>query len=289
VPQRLVVVGAGSIGLELGSVWRRLGAQVTVIELLERILPGMDGELAAEAQRLFARQGLAFRLGVGVSAVEPDGDECRVVLSAGEPLACDQVLVAVGRQPNTDDLGLESVGARRDGRGRIIVGAHFEAAAGVYAVGDAIAGPMLAHKAEEEGIACVEHLATGHGHVDYDVIPGVCYTHPEVAMVGRTEEQLQAAGVAYRKGVFPFLANGRARSLAQTDGKVKILADTATDRVLGVHILGPGAAELIAEAAAALSFGARSEDLARLCHAHPTLAEAVKEAALAVDGRALHV
>lgn len=290
VPSHLVVIGAGFIGLELGSVWLRLGAQVTVLEYLDRILPPVDGELAAEAQKLFTKQGFKFRLGTKVTAVVPEGDGCRVDVADGEPVLCDKVLMAVGRVPNTRDLGLDTVGLSVDERGRIPVDEHFATAApGVYAIGDAVAGPMLAHKAEEDGVACVERLVTGYGHVDYDLIPGVCYTDPEIAGVGRTEEQLRADGIPYRKGVFPFLANGRARGAGRTDGRVKVLAEQNTDRLLGVHILGPHAGELIAEAAAAMAFGASSEDLARVCHAHPTLAEALKEAALATDGRAIHV
>lgn len=290
VPRHLVVIGAGYIGLELGSVWRRLGARVTVLEFLPRILPGMDSEIAAEALKLLTKQGLEFRLGTRVTGAAVTGDTCRVEIEGGEPLACDRVLVAVGRVPNTEDLGLETVGLAPDGKGRIPVDEHFATRApGVYAIGDVIGGPMLAHKASEEAIACVERLVTGYGYVDYLTIPGVCYTQPEIASVGRTEEQLQAEQVPYRKGVFPFLANGRARSLGQTDGRVKVLADARTDRVLGVHIIGPRAGELIAEAAAAMAFGASSEDLARVCHAHPTLSEALREAALAAGGQALHV
>lgn len=290
VPRHLVVIGAGYIGLELGSVWRRLGARVTVLEFLPRILPGTDAEIAAEALKLLTKQGLEFRLGTRVTGATVTGDTCRVEIEGGEPLTCDRVLVAVGRVPNTDDLGLESVGVAPDDKGRIPVDEHFATRApGVYAIGDVIGGPMLAHKASEEAVACVERLVTGYGHVDYLTIPGVCYTQPEIASVGRTEEQLQAEQVPYRKGVFPFLANGRARSLGQTDGRVKVLADARTDRVLGVHIIGPRAGELIAEAAAAMAFGASSEDLARVCHAHPTLAEALKEAALAAGGQALHI
>lgn len=290
VPKHLVVIGAGYIGLELGSVWRRLGAKVTVLEFLPRILPGMDGELAAEAQKLLTRQGLEFRLGARVTGATVTPGGCRVEIEGAEPVEGDRVLVAVGRVPNTDNLGLETVDLAPDAQGRLPVDEHFATRApGIYAIGDVIGGPMLAHKAGEEGVACVERLVTGYGHVDYPTIPGVCYTEPEIASVGRTEEQLQAEQIAYRKGVFPFLANGRARSLGQTEGRVKVLADARTDRVLGVHILGPRAGELIAEAAAAMAFGASSEDIARVCHAHPTLAEALKEAALAVDGRALHI
>lgn len=290
VPGHLVVIGAGYIGLELGSVWRRLGARVTVLEYLDRILPGMDAEMASEAQKLFTRQGLEFRLGCRVEGARAEGKTCRVAVAGAEPVKADRVLLAVGRVPNTENLGLDTAGIEVDARGRIVVDEHFATrAAGVYAIGDVIRGPMLAHKAEEEGIACVERLVTGYGHVDYRTIPGVVYTHPEIASVGATEEQLREAGTAYRKGVFPFLASGRARAMGETEGRVKVLADRGTDRVLGVHILGPHAGELIAEASSAMAFGASSEDIARCCHAHPTLAEAVKEAALAVDSRAIHV
>ncbi len=290
VPGHLVVIGAGYIGLELGSVWRRLGAKVTVVEYLDRILPGMDAEVSTAAKRIFETQGLAFRLRSRVTGARIEADGCVVECEGAEPLRGDRVLVAVGRSPVTADLGLESVGIRPDGQGRIPVDERFATTAdGVYAVGDVVRGPMLAHKASEEGIACVETLAGGYGHVDYDAIPSVVYTFPEIAAVGKTEEQLQAAGVDYRKGVFPFRANGRARALGQTEGHVKVLADAKTDRVLGVHILGPRAGDLIAEAASAMAFGASSEDIARTYHAHPTLAEAFREAALAVDGRALHI
>ncbi len=289
VPGHLVVIGAGYIGLELGSVWRRLGARVTVLEFLPRILPGTDAEIAAEAQKIFTRQGLEFRLGSRVTGATVSGTTCRVEIEGAEPIECDRVLVAVGRVPCTENLGLDTVGITPDDKGRIPVDEHFATTApGVYAIGDVIRGPMLAHKAEEEGIACVEHLVMGYGHVDYNTIPGVCYTQPEIASVGRTEEQLQADGLEYRKGVFPFLASGRARSLGRTEGRVKVLADARTDRLLGVHILGPQAGELIAEAATAMAFGASSEDLARVCHAHPTLSEALKGAALAASGRAIH-
>ncbi len=289
VPAHLVVIGAGYIGLELGSVWARLGANVTFLEYLDHILPGTDQEIAADALKLFQKQGLEFHVGSRVTAARFDGTRCVVERAAGAPIECDRVLVAVGRTPNTDGLGLESADIQVDARGRIPVNEHYAtSAAGVYAIGDVIPGPMLAHKAEEEGIACVERIVTGYGHVNYDAIPGICYTEPEIAGVGRTEEQLQQQGTEYRKGVFPFRANGRARALGQVEGKVKILADAKTDRILGVHIIGPRAGDLIAEATAAIEFGASSEDLARCCHAHPTLSEALKEAALAVHGRALH-
>jgi dihydrolipoamide dehydrogenase len=288
-PKHLVVIGAGYIGLELGSVWLRLGSKVTVLEYLDRILPGMDTDLATEAKRIFERQGMTFFLGRRVTGARVEKNAVVVESEGADPIRCDRVLVAVGRVPNTDDLGLDAVGIRVDERGRIPVDAHYATSApGVYAIGDVIGGAMLAHKAEEEGIACVERIATGYGHVNYDAIPGIVYTHPEIASVGRTEDELQAGGVKYRKGVFFFRANGRAKALGDTDGRVKILADEATDRILGVHILGPRAGDLIAEAAVAIEFGASAEDLARSCHAHPTLAEAVKEAALAAGGRVIH-
>ena len=289
VPKHLVVIGAGYIGLELGSVWLRLGAKVTVIEYLNRILPGMDAEIATEAHKIFERQGFEFRLGKKVTAARKHENGAIVEMEGEQPIQCDRVLMSVGRVPNTDGLGVETVGIRIDKKGRIEIDPHFATSVpGIYAIGDVIAGPMLAHKAEEEGVACVEHIAKGHGHVDYNTIPGVCYTNPEIGSVGLTEEQLKEQGIPYRKGSFPFRANGRAQSLGQVDGRVKILAHEKTDRILGVHIIGPRAGELIAEAVAAMSFGASSEDLARTCHAHPTLPEAIKEAALAVDGRAIH-
>lgn len=288
-PRRLVVIGAGYIGLELSCVWRRFGAEVTVLEFLDRILPGLDDEIAAEAQKLFTRQGLKFHLGARVTAARRVGDHCVVEREGAEAIECDRVLLAVGRRPNTEGLGLEAAGIALDEKGRIPVNDQFATCVpGIYAIGDVIRGPMLAHKAEEEGIACVEFIARGHGHVDYNTIPGVVFTHPEIATVGQTEAQLKQAGVEYRKGVFPFMASGRARTLGETDGRIKVLANAKTDRVLGVHIIGAHAGELIAEAAAAMSFGASSEDIARVCHAHPTLSEALKEAALAVDGRAIH-
>ncbi len=290
VPGHLVVIGAGVIGLEMGSVWARLGAKVTVLEYLDRILPGLDGEIAKEAKRVFSKQGLDFKLGVAVTGVRRDGDKCVVEVKDGEPVECDRVLVAVGRRPNTEGLGLDSVGVETDKRGFVLIDQHFRTnVQNVYAIGDVVGGAMLAHKAEEEGIACVEFIKSGYGHVNYDAIPSVVYTHPEVACVGKTEEQLKEAGIQYRKGMFPFKANGRARALNSVDGRVKILADKETDRVLGVHILGARAGDLIAEAAVAIEFGASSEDIARSSHAHPSLAEVVKEAALAVDGRALHI
>ncbi|HAZ62295.1 MAG TPA: dihydrolipoyl dehydrogenase [Armatimonadetes bacterium] len=290
VPKRLVVIGAGAIGLELGSVWQRLGAEVTVLEYLDRILPGMDAQIAGEAQKLFAKQGLAFEVGARVTGVSVAKGVAKVEVEGREPIECDRVLVAVGRRPASADLGLDTVGLEVDARGRVPVDEQCRTGVnGLWAIGDLVRGPMLAHKASDEGVAVAELIATGYGHVDYDLIPAVCYTTPEVAGVGQTEESLKEAGVPYRVGAFPFIASGRARSLDATDGQVKILAHAETDRILGVHILGPQAGELIAEATVAMAFGASSEDLARVCHAHPTLAEAVHEAALAVDGRALHI
>ncbi|MDB5047221.1 MAG: lpd3 [Fibrobacteres bacterium] len=290
VPKHLVVIGAGAIGLELGSVWSRLGAKVTVLEYLNRILPGMDVEISAEAQKILAKQGLEFKLGTRVKSAKSEGDGAVVECEGLDPIRCDKVLVAVGRVPNTENLGLEAVGIKPDGRGRISVDEKYATSVpGIYAIGDVIPGVMLAHKAEEEGMACVEGLAGKYGHVNYNAIPNVVYTHPEIASVGKTEEELKSDGIAYKKGSFPFMANGRARALAQIDGRVKILADEKTDRILGVHIIGPRAGDLIAEAVVAMEFGASAEDIARSSHAHPTLAEAMKEAALGVDGRSIHI
>jgi dihydrolipoamide dehydrogenase len=290
VPKHLVVIGAGAIGLELGSVWSRLGAKVTVLEYLNRILPGMDVEISAEAQKILAKQGLEFKLGTRVKSAKSVGGGAVVECEGMESIKCDKVLVAVGRVPNTENLGLEAVGIKPDSRGRITVDEKYATSvAGIYAIGDVIPGVMLAHKAEEEGMACVEGLAGKYGHVNYNAIPNVVYTHPEIASVGKTEEELKSDGTAYRKGTFPFMANGRARALAQIDGRVKILADEKTDRILGVHIIGPRAGDLIAEAVVAMEFGASAEDIARSSHAHPTLAEAMKEAALGVDGRSIHI
>ncbi len=295
VPDHLVVIGAGVIGLELGTVWRRLGAKVTVIEYLDRVMPGMDLEVAKASQRIFEKQGVVFKLGAKVTAATPDkkGVTLTVEPAAGgkaETVSADVVLVAVGRKAYTAGLGLEKLGVAVDKRGRVETNAHFETnVKGVYAIGDAIAGPMLAHKAEDEGVILAEILAGQSGHIDYNLVPGVVYTWPEIANVGQTEEQLKEAGVAYKSGKFPFTANGRARAMNATDGFVKILADAKTDKVLGCHIIGPEAGTLIAEVVLAMEFGASSEDIARTCHAHPTLNEVVKEAALAVDGRALHI
>jgi dihydrolipoamide dehydrogenase len=295
IPKHLVVVGGGYIGLELGSVWRRLGAEVTVIEFMDRIVPNMDTEIGRNFQRILTRQGLKFRLSTKVAGARLTNTGVVLTLEpsqggAAEEIAADVVLVAVGRRANTDGLGLDSAGVALDERGRVKTDAHWATnVPGIHAIGDVIAGPMLAHKAEEEGVAVAERLAGQAGHVNYAVIPGVVYTWPEVAAVGQTEEELKAAGVEYRIGRFPFTANGRARAMGDTDGFVKILADKATDRILGAHIIGPDAGTLIAELATAMEFGAAAEDVARTCHAHPTLNEAVKEAALAVEGRALHI
>jgi dihydrolipoamide dehydrogenase len=289
-PKRFIVIGAGYIGLELGSVWSRLGSQVTVLEYLDRILPGMDSEPAVDAKKILAKQGITFNLSCRVTGATVEKGECVVTIDGQEPLRADKVLLAVGRVPNVDGLGLDSVNVAVDKNGRVVVDEHFRTAEpGIYAIGDVIRGPMLAHKASEEGIACVEHIVTGYGHVNYDAIPGVCYTEPEIASVGKTEEELKQNDVQYKKGSFPFMAIGRAKALGNTDGKVIILADAKTDRILGVHIIGPRAGDLIAEAVAAIEFGATSEDIARTSHAHPTLAEAMKEAALAVDGRQIHM
>ena len=295
VPKHLVVVGGGYIGLEMGSVWARLGAQVTVVEFLEKIVPNMDSEIGKRFQRSLQKQGMKFQLKTKVTgaklgragialAVEPaKGGDAKTI-------DCDVVLVSIGRRPYTDGLGLEAVGVTRDKHGFIAVDADFETSVpGIFAIGDCILGPMLAHKAEEDGVAAVEIMAGQSGHVDYDLVPGIVYTHPEVASIGKTEEQLKEAGADYKKGTFPFTANSRARASGDVDGMVKILADAATDRVLGVHILGPDAGTIIHECAIAMTFGASAEDIARTCHGHPTLNEAVKEAALAVDGRPIHM
>jgi dihydrolipoyl dehydrogenase len=299
VPRHLVVIGGGYIGLELGSVWRRLGAEVTVVEFLDRIVPTMDGEIATAFQRILTKQGIKFRLGTKVTAATARDDGVTLTLEpaagskkggAAEQLDADIVLVSVGRRAYTDGLGLDAVGVARDERGRVKTDAHYATnVPGIYAIGDVIVGPMLAHKAEDEGVALAERLAGQAGHVNYAAIPGVVYTWPEVASVGATEEELKAAGTAYAVGKFPFTANGRARAMGDTDGFVKLLADKTTDRLLGAHILGPDAGALVAELVTAMEFGASAEDVARICHAHPTLSEAVKEAALAVDGRALHI
>ena len=294
VPKKLLIVGAGIIGLELGSVWRRLGADVTIVEFLDHILPGIDSEVAKQFHRILQKQGIAVRLSSKVAGVDSSGKVLKVKVEpaaggAAETLEADVVLVAIGRVPYTEGLGLEALGVKKDNRGRILVDPHFRTSVeGVYAIGDVIAGPMLAHKAEDEGVAVAEIIAGRAGHVNYDVIPNVVYTYPEIASVGKTEEELKAAGIAYNVGKFPFAANPRARVNLTTEGFVKILADAKTDRVLGVHILGPDAGNMIGEAAVAMEFGASSEDIARTCHAHPTLTEAIKEAALAVAKRAIN-
>ncbi len=294
-PKHLVVIGGGYIGLEMGSVWARLGAKVTVVEFLDRITPGMDGEVAKTFQRTLKKQGMTFKLGTKVTgaktlktkiklAVEPAGG------GDGETVECDTVLVAIGRRPYTNGLGLDAAGVKTDDRGFIEIDADFQTnVAGIFAIGDCVPGPMLAHKAEDEGVAAAEIIAGETGHVNYDAIPGIVYTWPEVAAVGKTEEQLKEAGVEYSSGTFPFSANGRARAANETDGFVKILADAKTDQVLGAHIIGPDAGTLIHEIVVAMEFGASAEDIARTCHGHPTLAEAVKEAALAVGGRTIHI
>jgi dihydrolipoamide dehydrogenase len=295
VPKRLVVVGGGYIGLEMGSVWARLGAEVTVVEFLDRIVPNMDTETGAALQRSLAKQGLKFRLGTKVTSAKngADGVTLAIEPAAGGPaetLMADAVLVAIGRRPYTDGLGLEAAGVVVDNKGRVQVDHRFATnVPGIYAIGDVIAGPMLAHKASEEGVALAEILAGQRGQVNYDAIPAVIYTAPEVASVGKSEEELKAAGIAYHAGKFPFSANARARANAETEGFVKILADAQTDRVLGIHIIGADAGTMIAEAVIAMEFGASAEDIARTCHAHPTLNEAVKEAALAVSGEAIHL
>jgi len=295
VPHHLVVIGGGYIGLELGSVWHRLGAEVTVVEFLDRLVPTMDGEIATAFQKILTKSGMKFRLGTKVTKADTAGEGVALTLepAAGgtaETLTADVVLVAIGRRAHTENLGLDAIGVSTDARGRVVTDAHFATnVKGIYAIGDVIAGPMLAHKAEEEGVALAEILAGQAGHVNYGAIPGVVYTWPEIASVGQTEEELKAAGIAYKVGKFPFMANGRARAMGDTDGFVKLLSDKATDRLLGAHIIGPDAGTIIAELVMAIEFGASAEDVARTSHAHPTLNEAVKEAALAVDGRALHI
>jgi dihydrolipoamide dehydrogenase len=295
VPEKLLIVGAGVIGLELGSVWHRLGAKVTVVEFLDRILPGMDGEVAKQFQRILEKQGFAFKLSTKVTGIDTTGNTlvAKIEPAAGgasETLQADVVLVCIGRVPYTEGLGLKEAGVALDNRGRVQIDPHFATSVkGVYAIGDVVAGPMLAHKAEDEGVAVAEILAGQAGHVNYDVIPGVVYTTPEVSSVGKTEEELKQAGVAYTSGKFPFTANGRSKVNQTTDGFVKVLADAKTDRVLGVHIVGREAGEMIHEAAVLMEFGGSAEDLARTCHAHPTRSEAIKEAALAVGKRTIHM
>ena len=295
VPAHLVVIGAGVIGLELGSVWRRLGAEVTVIEFLDRITPGLDNEISKTFQQILTKQGFKFKLGHKVTGATVEGETVTLTVEpaaggAAETITADIVLLAIGRYAYTAGLNIEASGVAVDERGRVKVDAHFATnIPGIYAIGDVIAGPMLAHKAEEEGTALAETLAGQHGHVNYAAIPSVVYTWPEVAAVGQTEEELKAAGIAYKIGKFPFMANGRARAMGALDGFVKLLADKDTDKLLGAHIIGPDAGALIAECVTALEFGASAEDVARTCHAHPTLSEVVKEAALAVDGRPIHI
>ena len=295
VPEKLLIVGAGVIGLELGSVWHRLGAKVTVVEFLDRILPGMDGEVARQFQRILEKQGFAFKLSAKVTGIDATGNTlvAKIEPAAGGPsekLEADVVLVCIGRVPYTEGLGLKEAGVALDNRGRVQIDPHFATSVkGVYAIGDVVAGPMLAHKAEDEGVAVAEILAGKAGHVNYDVIPGVVYTTPEVSSVGKTEEELKQAGVAYTSGKFPFTANGRSKVNQTTDGFVKVLADAKSDRVLGVHIVGREAGEMIHEAAVLMEFGGSAEDLARTCHAHPTRSEAIKEAALAVGKRTIHM
>ncbi|MGF6227264.1 dihydrolipoamide dehydrogenase [Inquilinus ginsengisoli] len=295
VPKHLVVIGGGVIGLELGSVWSRLGAKVTVVEFLDRILPTNDGEVSKQMQRILAKQGMTFKLSSKVTGAQKTDTGVTLTVEpakggAAETIEADYVLLSIGRRPYTEGLGLDAAGVELDERGRVRTDKHFRTnVEGIYAIGDVIAGPMLAHKAEDEGVAVAEILAGQAGHVNYDAIPSVVYTWPEVASVGRSEEELKQAGIAYKAGKFPFLANGRARAMNATDGFVKILADAKTDRVLGVHIIGAEAGTIIAECVLAMEFGASAEDIARTCHAHPTLNEVVKEAALAVDGRAIHI
>ena len=295
VPAHLVVIGGGYIGLELGSVWRRLGAEVTVVEYLDRLVPTMDGEVATAFQKILGKLGMKFKLATKVVSAKKHDKGVSLQLEAAkgggsETLEADVVLVAVGRRANTEQLGLAEIGVTLDERGRVKTDGHFATTIpGIYAIGDVIAGPMLAHKAEEEGVALAEILAAQAGHVNYGAIPGVVYTWPEVASVGKTEEELKADGIAYKIGKFPFMANGRARAMGDTDGFVKLLSDKTTDRLLGAHIIGPDAGTMIAELVLAMEFGASAEDVARTSHAHPSLNEAIKEAALAVDGRALHI
>jgi len=295
VPKTMVIIGGGVIGLELGSVWQRLGTQVTVVEFLDRILPGMDGEVSKVMQKTLGKQGMQFKLGCKVTSAINDGASVSLVIepAAGgtaEKTQAEVVLLAVGRRPYTEGLGLEKVGVTLDERKRVVVDHHFQTnIPGIYAIGDVIVGPMLAHKAEDEGVVCAEMMAGQSGHINYDAIPGVVYTWPEAASVGKSEEELKRAGLQYKVGKFPFSANGRARAMNETEGFVKILADATTDRILGAHIVGADAGTIIAELAMAIEFGASSEDVARTCHAHPTLNECVKEAALAVDARPIHI
>ncbi|MGU3573979.1 dihydrolipoyl dehydrogenase [Brucellaceae bacterium C25G] len=295
VPASMIVVGGGVIGLELGSVWSRLGTKVTVVEYLDKVLGAMDGDVSKQFQRMMEKQGLVFKLGAKVTGVEKAGKGAKVTYSPvkggdAEVLEADVVLIATGRRPYTDGLGLAEAGVALDERGRVAINDHWQTnVAGIYAIGDVVKGPMLAHKAEDEGVAVAEIIAGQAGHVNFDVIPGVVYTQPEVASVGKTEEELKAAGIEYKVGKFPFTANGRARAMQHTDGFVKILADKATDKVLGAHILGYNAGEMIHELAVLMEFGGSSEDLARTCHAHPTMSEAVRESAMATSGKPIHM
>jgi dihydrolipoamide dehydrogenase len=294
VPKKMIVIGAGIIGLELGSVWRRLGAELEVVEYLDRIIPGADGEVATAFQRSLTKQGVKFHLGMKVTGAENTGSGVKLKVepkAGGEAqiLEADVVLVAVGRRPYTENLGLDTVGVKPDQRGFIDTDHYKTSAPGVWAIGDVTHGPMLAHKAEDEAVACIELIAGKAGHVNYDVIPGVIYTSPEVAWVGKTEEELKAAGVAYKTGKFPFTANSRAKVNHEAEGFVKVLADATTDRILGVHMIGPDVGEMIGEYCVAMEFSAASEDIARTCHSHPTLSEAVRQAAMAVEGWAMQM
>ncbi len=295
VPGHMIVVGGGVIGLELGSVWRRLGAQVTVVEFLDRITPEMDGEVSKQFQRILKKQGMEFKLNSKVAAIDSSGKTLKVAVEPaeggdGEELEADVALVSIGRKPYTEGLGLEHAGVATDDRGRVIVNEHWQTnVPGIWAIGDVIAGPMLAHKAEDEAVACAERMVGKAGHVDHNIIPNVIYTYPEVAAVGKTEEQLKAEGTKFKKGKFPFAANSRAKSNDTTDGFIKVLADAATDRVLGVHMVGVNVSEMIAEVALAMEFGAAAEDIARTCHPHPTLSEALRQAAMDVDGWAMQM
>lgn len=289
VPESLIVIGGGYIGLELGSVWSRLGSKVTILEGADRVLPGLDGEIGKIARRIFEKQGLEFQTNAWVESAKVVDGKCEVVCKDSDPITASRVLVSIGRVANTKNIGLDSVGIATDKRGQIEVDENYESSAkGIYAIGDCIGGAMLAHKASEEGIACVEKMATGVGEMNYNAIPAIVYTNPEIASVGKTEEQLKEEGIPYNKGTCPFGANGRARAIGDVEGRVKVLAHQKTDRILGVHAIGTQAGDLISEAAIAMEFGASSEDLARCCHAHPTLSEIMQEAALAVSGRAIH-
>ncbi len=295
VPGQMVVIGAGVIGLEMGSVWSRLGAEVTVVEFLDRILPGMDGDIAKQTQRILGKQGLKFKLGTKVTGAKNGKGGVTLTLEPAkggdaEELKADVVLVAIGRRPFTEGLGLQELGVAMDNRGVIQVDENFQTSvAGIYAIGDCVPGPMLAHKAEEDGVVAVERMTGQKSHIDYNLVPGVVYTWPEVAGVGKTEEQLKEAGIDYKVGKFPFTANSRARAVGDTDGVVKVLADKRSDKVLGVHIVGPLAGDILAECVTVMEFGGSAEDIARTCHSHPSMGEAVKEAALAADGRPIHI